>query len=320
MATTAESEVLVGLEEPAALGSHALVVHDPMQSIEHVRREMARLDDLELVESSIGTVTEKWLYRIPFKKDGGGTSWVEGISIEGAQQIARIRAQDGFPLKFVPGYPQAEEVMQNGHRGMRVTSQRRDARSGAEGVGMVFEPFEIYDTDRNNKPRVRTNEHTLQKALSKADRNAILSLVPKTAILDLLSRAAAQLRQPQSQRRAAPAQTPAKREIPARVAESVPQGAVAAAEAAAEQPIGKPVADVSSADYMGLSTSEQMATIAHLLEHPNVAHHKASVMAKIQAGSYDQFDAARSLITNLQNTIRAGDKNAQARTGKGAET
>lgn len=185
-----------------------------LESVDDVRAAMARLDDEEITQACLGVVTKTWLYEFPIKSKGGASQTVTGISAAGAIQIARIRAAAGFPLKF-PTDPRGEEIVQNGVLGIRVIVTMRDARSGAEAVGMVFEPYLITERDGRERP----NDFADRKALAKARRNAILDLIPEEQALELLKAAKASAAGKPAPRQqaavASPQRTEARRVTPA---------------------------------------------------------------------------------------------------------
>lgn len=137
-------------------------------------------DDQAFLASIVGEAMDKWFYSFPV---AGKT--VEGVSVVGAEEFARLRAEQGFPIRFPSGSVRAEEVVRNGELGIQVTVVAREARSGADGLGMAFYPYMVEREKNGEKIRVADNFPD-RKALSVAKRNAILDLIPIATVLTVL--------------------------------------------------------------------------------------------------------------------------------------
>lgn len=173
-----DQEYLVGEEIPATA---ALVRRAPtvveLASPEEVAAAIRQRDDQQILAQILGEAITEWFYE--FRVQG---KLVEGVSVTGAAEFARIRAEQGFPIRFPPGAIAVEELHQNGEPGIRVTVVARCARTGAEGVGMAFYPW--YTTNRDGNRRL--DDKADRKALSVAKRNAILDLIPEAQVRALL--------------------------------------------------------------------------------------------------------------------------------------
>jgi hypothetical protein len=137
-------------------------------------------DEQAFLASIVGEAMDKWFYSFPV---AGKT--VEGVSVVGAEEFARLRAEQGFPIRFPAGSIRAEEVTRNGELGIQVTVVAREARSGADGLGMAFYPYMVEREKNGEKIRVPDNFPD-RKALSVAKRNAILDLIPIATVLTVL--------------------------------------------------------------------------------------------------------------------------------------
>lgn len=168
--------------------SHALVRSVPMElaSPADVRAAIAQRDEAQILAMMAGEVITEFFYE--FRVAG---KLVEGVSVTGANEFARIRADNGFPIRFPPGSIHAEEVIQHDQRGIRVITVARDCRSGADGIGMCFQPYLVERKIKDKEGNVIgtemvENNHADRKALSISKRNAILSILPEAQILVIL--------------------------------------------------------------------------------------------------------------------------------------
>jgi hypothetical protein len=156
-----------------------MVVHSPaptdVATIADVRAAIAARDEQQIMAAAEGAMIAEWTYEFTV---AGKT--VMGLGVTGAMEIARIRAEQGYPVHFRDVF--AEEITQNGVLGVRCIVKAREVRTGGEGVGMAFYP---YYAERKDKPP-EFDRYADRKALSVAKRNAILDLVPEIQVLQLL--------------------------------------------------------------------------------------------------------------------------------------
>jgi hypothetical protein len=175
-------------EEYEQPSSYALARRAPMElsSPAEIAAAIAERDDDQLLRTMAGEVITEFFYEFKIQN-----KLVEGISVTGANEFARIRADAGFPIRFPPGSIDIQEVIQNDQRGLRAIATARDCRSGADGIGMCFQPWMVERKVKDKQGRVTgtewvENNHADRKALSIAKRNAILSLLPEAQILVIL--------------------------------------------------------------------------------------------------------------------------------------
>jgi len=138
---------------------------------------MRERDDAQLMKQLTGEASDEWFYS--FKIQG---TLVEGVSIVGAMEFARLRAEQGFPIRFPIHNIEAREVERNGERGVECLAIARDHRTGAEGVGLAFYPYALRKKDGS----LLDDRFADRKALSVAKRNAILDLVPEAMVRQML--------------------------------------------------------------------------------------------------------------------------------------
>jgi hypothetical protein len=236
-------------------------------TVEEARAAMAALDEDQILESCRGAVIREWQYSFRV-----GGQEISGISVTGAMELARIRAEAGRPIRWTNVL--ADPCEQNGRKGLRVTVHARDQRSGAETVAMVFEPWE----DEKGRPIPFVE----RRALSKCKRNCVLDLIPETQILELLKAAKdfaagkvprkPQMRQPATQ----PAETPA-------TAVPVTSGYAGEAEDA---------------------TPEQMTELVHLVQDERIpAEKRSAIQGKLEAGGYATKAAAQRVIDQVKQYL-----------------
>lgn len=162
----------------------SLITHSPpipqLDTPQQIQAYARAFDDNAFLAQIVGEAMDKWFYEftIAGKK-------VEGVSVVGAEEFARLRAEQGFPIRFPPGSIRAEDVMQNGELGIRVTVVARDARLGADGLGMAFYPYMVERKKGDDVIRVPDNMPD-RKCLSVAKRNAILDLIPAATVIAVL--------------------------------------------------------------------------------------------------------------------------------------
>lgn len=174
---TRPEELAVG--EPIPADRFMLTRREPVElaNPDEIATYIRQRDDEQIMAQLMGEMISEWFYEFSV-----GGKQVEGISVVGAMEFARLRAEAGFPIRFPAGSIVAEEVELRGERGIRCTVIARDARTGAEGVGQAFYPW--YAPRRNGPPAL--DDKADRKALSVAKRNAVLDLVPEAQIKAML--------------------------------------------------------------------------------------------------------------------------------------
>ena len=179
MATTATEAIETSAAEfPSSL---AIAVRSApaveLQSPGDIQRAMQQFDGEQFLAEIMGEALEKWFYS--FRVSG---KEVEGVSAAGAHEFARLRADQGFPIRFPLDGVRLEETSENGESGVRATIVARDHRSGMEAIGMAFYP---YYTERRDGTR-EFDRMASRKAMSVAERNGILRLIPEKTVISAL--------------------------------------------------------------------------------------------------------------------------------------
>ena len=257
MTATAQETYEVSDELPVT--GTSVMVRSPAASIEEARAAMALRDDDQILAACHGALIKEWMYSFAI-----GGKQVDGISVTGAAEIARIRAEAGFPIRFPVVFP--NEVRRNDRLGLEVQVTARDVRTGAESIALVFEPY----FDEKGRP----NTFVERKALSKAKRNAILDLVPEQQCLQLLKAA----------KDSASGKVGRKPQV-----RQVADGAKAV-----------PVNSGYGGDAQDAS-AEDLAHLAKLVEHPGMKAHRAAIERRVKESPTS--NTVKTAIAFCQATI-----------------
>ena len=131
--------------------------------------------EAELLEFALREATSDWYYDLELN----GAD-VEGIGIGGALELARFRAEQGYPIRLQNGI-ELIEVERNGARGVQATVVSRESKTGREGVGVAFFPYlvDVPTGEIQGETKRIQDTRADRKALSIAKRNAILDLIPE---------------------------------------------------------------------------------------------------------------------------------------------
>lgn len=146
-------------------------------SPQDIQKIMLQLDEQQFMAEVMGEALEKWFYSF---KIGG--KMMEGVSAKGAHEFARLRAEQGFFIRFPMDGIRYEECEEMGEQGVRATVIARDGRTHAEAIGVAFYP---YMSERSNGTK-EFDRFAGRKAMSVAERNAILRLIPEKTVLSAL--------------------------------------------------------------------------------------------------------------------------------------
>lgn len=141
--------------------------------------EMA--DDLAIEQSVLGKMVESCVYEFP--QDGKP---VRGLTVQGVKEAARIintNPKSGMRIGMTDRLWIKHDTEINGQKGVQVEVQAVDHVSGMSNWGVKFEPYKKF----SKKTRQYYDDtFVVEKAVSKAQRNAIAGLIPlqlKTRII-----------------------------------------------------------------------------------------------------------------------------------------
>lgn len=181
MTTATKPEEQQDLDINTPIPAGAMVLHsEPVMQLaspQEVQAMIRQRDEQAMMASFAGEVISSWFYEF---KIGGKT--VEGVGVVGAEEFARIRAEQGYPITYPFNGVRIAEDSLNGEIGVRATIVARDQRTGAEAIGTAFYPHYAKRRDGSHE----FDDKADRKALSVAKRNAILDLVPQAMILTIL--------------------------------------------------------------------------------------------------------------------------------------
>lgn len=176
--TTSETAETTAAEFPSSM---AVAIRTAptvtLASPSEIQHAMQQLDEQAFLAEIMGEALEKWFYsfRISGKE-------VEGVSAKGAHEFARLRAEQGFPIRFPMDGIRYEETSEMGEQGVRATVIARDYRTHAEAIGVAFYPYFTEKRDGSKE----FDRMAGRKAMSVAERNAILRLIPEKTVLSAL--------------------------------------------------------------------------------------------------------------------------------------
>lgn len=145
-----------------------------------IASEMA--DDKMIESEMMGEVLPHFVYQ--FNQDG---KTISGLSVKGVSETVRRLNRDtksGYKIHLKPEFMKVErDVEYNGQKGVEVSVFAEDLITGNSAWGIKFEPY--YKTGRNGK---YDNTFAVEKALSKAERNAKRKLIPETAAVKMIEK------------------------------------------------------------------------------------------------------------------------------------
>ena len=132
--------------------------------------------DDELIEKELmGDVLPTFVYQ--FENDG---KTVTGLTVRGVNEVVRRLGRNpksGSKIRINPSHLLKEEVKREGEDGIEVSVFAEDLVTGNSAWGVKFEPY--FKVGRGNKRYA--NKFAVEKALSKAERNAKRKLISEGA-------------------------------------------------------------------------------------------------------------------------------------------
>ena len=138
-------------------------------------------DDAMIEREMMGEVLPFFIYR--FKQDGKD---VVGLTVKGVSEVVRRLSRDpksGTKIRINPQYLVKEEVVRDGEKGIEISVYAEDLVTGNSAWGLKFEPY--HKTGRNG---LYKNTFAVEKALSKAERNAKRKLIPEVLATKMIQK------------------------------------------------------------------------------------------------------------------------------------
>jgi hypothetical protein len=147
----------------------------------YVASELA--DDNAIEQEMLGRAMEYFVYK--FNQEG---KEITGLSVQGVNETVRVLNRNpkyGYKIRMNPQYLVVNrDITQNGQKGVEVAVFAEDLVSGNSSWGIKFESY--------SKPLKRggfyTDRFALEKALSKAERNAKSKLIPKQMVIEMIKK------------------------------------------------------------------------------------------------------------------------------------
>jgi len=142
--------------------------------LNHMYREIDRMDDDEIISSLAGRMTDKVCYEfeVKDKSAAGGKRLVSGIGWKGAIEIAQATKNIGADPNVKP----TGDISQEGN--IRVTVYCKDFNTNVGFWGSSYAPAKKKVWNYDNKCYDEQEDpHAFIKAMNKAQRNGILNLL-----------------------------------------------------------------------------------------------------------------------------------------------
>lgn len=138
-------------------------------------------DDAMIEAELMGSVLPYFIYK--FTNDGQD---VTGLTVKGVSEMVRRlnrNTRSGYKIRINPAYLRVErDVEYNGEKGVEVWVFAEDLVTGNSGWGSKFEPY----TKNKRGGGTYKNTFALEKALSKAERNAKKKLIPEQVAVKMI--------------------------------------------------------------------------------------------------------------------------------------
>lgn len=147
----------------------------------YVAQEIA--DDKAIEQELLGAAVATMVYE--FEQDG---EMINGLSLSGVREVVRLlnrNPKSGHKIRISPNPPTiTRDLEQGGQRGIEVMIYAEDLVTGSGMWGSKFEPYK--KSDPNAQGSTYENKFAFEVALSKAQRNAMRSLLPETVINEMI--------------------------------------------------------------------------------------------------------------------------------------
>jgi len=177
--TKKEEKVLKPKQEAL---SGDIVVHNPTNPTQEFVVASEFADDEAIEAELMGRAMEHYVYS--FKQDG---KQVTGMTVAGVNEMSRQltkKKDSGIKIRIVPDSIKIErDVEEGGVKGVSVILLAENMLSGETAIGAKFEPYK--KTGRNGE---YDNTFALEKAVSKAERNAKRKLIPEKMAIEMIKK------------------------------------------------------------------------------------------------------------------------------------
>ena len=182
-------------------GNGLVLAHNPANISQEffVASEMA--DDQAIEQELLGQAMEHYVYG--FIQDGKP---VTGLSVAGVNEVARQlnrNPRSGCKIRIIPDSLKIErDVDYDGQKGVEARVVAENMVTGETGIGVKFEAYK-----KTGHKGQYANTFAVEKAISKAERNAKRKLMPEKVAVEMIKKFAAQNKYAQIAAPSAPIQT-----------------------------------------------------------------------------------------------------------------
>jgi hypothetical protein len=159
-----------------------LVVHSPVNPTQEfvVASELA--DDSAIEADLLGKAMEHYVYS--FEQKGKP---VTGLTVAGVNEMSRLltrKKDSGIKIRIVPDSVKIErDVEENGQKGVSVILMAENMLTGESAIGAKFEAYK-----KTGHKGDYDNTFPLEKAVSKAERNAKRKLIPEKVAVEMIKK------------------------------------------------------------------------------------------------------------------------------------
>lgn len=163
-----------------------MLVHNPANAEQsfYIASELA--DDESIEKNMLGQAMEHYVYS--FQQEG---KTVTGLSVAGVNETIRSlnrKANSGYKIRIIPDSLKINrDVEYNGEKGVEVQVIAENMVTGDTGIGIKFEPY-----TKKGKKGSYANTFCIEKAVSKAERNAKRKLMPEKMAVEMIKKFIAQ--------------------------------------------------------------------------------------------------------------------------------
>lgn len=159
-----------------------MVIESPVAPGQKLTIASELADDRMIEDEMMGQALPYFIYQ--FQQEG---KTVSGLSVKGVNEVVRRLGRDpksGSKIHIKAEHQRVErDVEYDGEKGVEVWVFAEDLVSGNSAWGTKFEPY--WKTGRNGKYK---NTFALEKALSKAERNAKRKLIAETLVVKMIEK------------------------------------------------------------------------------------------------------------------------------------
>lgn len=159
-----------------------IVVHSPINPGQEFVVASEFADDEAIEAELMGKAMENYVYS--FNQDG---KTVTGMTVAGVNETSRQltkKKDSGIKIRIIPDSIKIERnVEEDGQKGVSVILLAENMLTGETGIGAKFEPYM-----KKGKKGAYANTFALEKAVSKAERNAKRKLIPERMAIEMIKK------------------------------------------------------------------------------------------------------------------------------------